>query len=385
MTAVIILLAHIIFFHHSFDSFVHYLKNGYELGALLGGGHSFSALFVRLLCELKSLPGLISHRIAPWSVKVLPYAIVAVWVCSLKFKSVSKRVAISLSFYLLLLAELVCRFEIYGISLTRTNLGAAGLMLIWAALLVCWAGGLFSRNSPKLFLRLPVFLIFLAVAYAFGSINGLIRQMSGAYIFLCSAAMVLSLTVDHKTGNIRMSFLTAIYVAISTVIILLNAQHHPYRLPTSIWRQNNSIQLWGAPGGSLDVDDKTFAYVTNLQQGATASGWREGTPLVDLTGASPGALVILGASITGTPWLLGGYKGSNQFVAKALSQTPISVLNAAWVLTAPKGRRHISSLVLRQAGVDFPDSFVRVAIVKTGWRNEKQILWKPKDSEKMGK
>jgi hypothetical protein len=57
--------------------------------------------------------------------------------------------------------------------------------------------------------------------------------------------------------------------------------------------------------GSLFVDKKTVNYIKDLKRIALNAGWEPGTPLIDLTGWSPGANVILGARILGTPFLFG--------------------------------------------------------------------------------
>ncbi len=98
-----------------------------------------------------------------------------------------------------------------------------------------------------------------------------------------------------------------------------------------------------------------------------------------MTGASPGAHVILGANFIGTPWLLGGYSGSEKFAYTVLSNSNIDTLKSAWILTAPTGRIKLPDTILKDVGLDFPNNYVKVGTVKTGYRSETQELWKVKN------
>ena len=132
-----------------------------------------------------------------------------------------------------------------------------------------------------------------------------------------------------------------------------------------------------ASRGFLYVDIPTANYINTLKRVALKSGWVHGTPLIDLTGGSPGATVILGGEIVGAPWLVGKYKGSNEFAKTVLEMVPKSKLQSAWVLTAPKGKRKISSEILLELGLDFPSDYIAVGKTKTGHREEIQVPWKP--------
>lgn len=79
----------------------------------------------------------------------------------------------------------------------------------------------------------------------------------------------------------------------------------------------------------------------------------------------------------GVSWLLGAYKGSGQFAKTAIEMASKSEQRAAWVLTAPKGKRRIPSEILVDLGLDFPKSYEMAGNAKTGHRNEVQLLWKP--------
>ena len=101
-------------------------------------------------------------------------------------------------------------------------------------------------------------------------------------------------------------------------------------------------------------------------------------PLIDLTGGSPGASVILSAKTPGKHWLLGGYPGSLEATTLALSLAEKEDIRNSWIITAPMGTREIPVSALNNLNIDFPNSYTKTGAVITGHRNEVQILWKPK-------
>jgi len=47
------------------------------------------------------------------------------------------------------------------------------------------------------------------------------------------------------------------------------------------------------------------------------------------------------------------------------------------VLTVPEGRRKLSNKVLLDLGLEFSNAYEAVGKVRTGHRNEEQVLWRP--------
>ncbi len=228
--------------------------------------------------------------------------------------------------------------------------------------------------SLKRLAGLCLFMVLLAVAYAFGTNNGLINILSGAYVFLAAGIFYAALWIDQYAKRDMLHHLAPAIIALSVFLGFIATVEHPYRLPQNINGQNERVEFLGNRG-SLRVDQPTAGYINKLKQVALDAGWHLGTPLIDLTGGSPGATVILGGRILATPWLLGRYSGSCEYVARILAITPQSVQRSAWVLTAPQGKRRIPDVVLSDLG--FPNGYEAVGEARTGHRDEIQILWKP--------
>jgi len=254
------------------------------------------------------------------------------------------------------------------------------LALIFSALLTLLAWNKKTFPSEKIsFMRLTalcLFLFMLAAAYAFGSGNGLIRQMSWAYVFFAAGILYTAFWIDqYLDRNILWRIVPAL-VAVSALLVMHGTFNHPHRLPGKISEQVVKSSFL-AGNGFLYVDKPTAGYINDLKRIALEADWKPGIPFIDLTGGSPGAVVILGGRIMGVPWLLGAYKGSSEFAKTAIEMAPKSEQHAAWVLTAPKGKRRIPSEILVDLGLDFPKSYEMVGKAKTGHRNEVQLLWKP--------
>jgi len=240
---------------------------------------------------------------------------------------------------------------------------------------------LFIQNKKHFLIQIlkviPLFFILLlgSLAYKFGTNNNIIHAMSSSTIFVISAILILDIMLDH---NLHMRIFTAFFGLIISIFIyhaITYAYKHPYRLISGIKEQNHKVALLGG----LKVDSQTKRYIENLQQ--IANNFRkidERISLIDMTGASPGANIILNADFFGRQWLTGGYKNSNQFVQKVLTQFEGSTkLKKAWILIAPEGNRRLNLNILNKVGLDFPSKYQKIGIVKTGHRNEIQELWIP--------
>ena len=89
--------------------------------------------------------------------------------------------------------------------------------------------------------------------------------------------------------------------------------------------------------------------------------------------------MILGAKFFGQSWLLGVYKGSNEFAYRILSSISYDKLKKAWVLTSPNGSINLDLNLFNKLGLKFPEDYDKVTTLFLKSRNEIQELWKPKE------
>ncbi|SEA11011.1 hypothetical protein SAMN05660420_01243 [Desulfuromusa kysingii] len=162
----------------------------------------------------------------------------------------------------------------------------------------------------------------------------------------------------------------------SVLLVFQGAINKPYRT-APIDEQTMKVTV-GHVASPIFVDLKTSKYIKELQGDAIKSGWVIGNPLIDLTGGSPGAAYILGATAPGSPWILGGYSGSTKFAKTALGYADRSSLDNAWLLIAPEGRRQLSLSVLTDLDLLFPENYIYVGKFTNPTRRETQKLYRPK-------
>jgi hypothetical protein len=381
VTACLVLLFHATVFKEGIIPFYCELREGMRLVKILGAGHTIGHIFGQAITDVKLMP---SHVISIAPVWILSCPII---ICLVRWNKVQCRNVLArniLYLYLSLFLAYVCFRLLETGQWSRAGIGFSGLSL----LLVIMLGSIATKYAWRKvstdivgkipFMRfafLCIFLIMLAGAYAFGSANGLIKHMSGAYIFLSAGAIYAALWTDEMVDSKLLCNVVSVLVTISVVVVMVSAFNKPYRLPDKTSMQNIKISFLESKG-FLFVDQKTSRYINDLKTIALNAGWIPGTPLIDLTGGSPGANVILGGEILGTPWLIGGYEGSGEFTKVALEMVPKEKQKFAWVLTAPNGSRKIHYDVLMDIGLRFPDDYVEIGKVRTGHRNEIQVLWK---------
>lgn len=108
-------------------------------------------------------------------------------------------------------------------------------------------------------------------------------------------------------------------------------------------------------GGKLVLSEPLHDYLTTARAQARAAGLEIGSPVVDLSGRSPGLLFVLETRALGLPWLLGPWgsnsspahfgqtwplvpsSGSKAAAVKALGLESCADLAKAWVLIEPEG------------------------------------------------
>ncbi len=376
-----VLFMHAIIFKGGIIPFYVQLREGMEIGKILGAGHSIGNIFYQGLIDMKHIPFRVFTLISAGFL-IAPFVL---WMVRRNIGRNRETVAQFILSLFLILFPLVTCYRLWETGQwSRTGMGFSGfallLALIFSALLSLLAWNKKSSESEKIpFMHLAAlsfFLFMLAVAYAFGSGNGLVRQMSGAYVFFAAGILYSAFWIDQYLDRKILWRIVPALVAISALLVMNTAFNHPYRLPEKISKQVVKTSFL-ASNGFLYVDKPTAGYINDLKRIALESGWKPGTSFIDLTGGSPGATVILGGRIMGVPWLLGAYKGSSKFAKTAIEMAPKSEQHTAWVLISPKGKIRIPSEFLLDLGIDFPECYEMVGKTKTGYRNEEQTLWRP--------
>ncbi len=205
-----------------------------------------------------------------------------------------------------------------------------------------------------------IFLVLVPYSFAFGTGNNYWFTASSAGIFWILAFVVfVGGGIATRDRSIAL-FPMALCAQAIVVALLLTGTENPYRQPQPL-RNFSGALATGHGDGHLTVDAGFATYVSNARSGASAAGFVDGTPVLDLTGQSPTLLYLLGAKSVGRSWIIGGYDGSVAVAEEILRQTPCTEIARAWILEEPGGPRSISPKVLAAAGANESDHFVEVA------------------------
>jgi hypothetical protein len=98
-------------------------------------------------------------------------------------------------------------------------------------------------------------------------------------------------------------------------------------------------------------------YVTDIQEVTKNANFAPKTPVIDLTGQSPGVLYIIEAQSIGAAWILGSYPGSANFAVSVLQNVRCETLSQSWILIEDNGPRSITTDVLHHFGASFIDDY----------------------------
>ena len=218
-------------------------------------------------------------------------------------------------------------------------------------------------------------LILSSISSSYGTNNSLIPHMSMFAQYISAALLILILIIDKISDSKKYMNLIAIFISLVVLVSIYNAYNNPYRLNTSIGKQTQEVNILGG----LKVDEEFKKYTNKLLV------IKEKNPeiefLFDMTGASSGAIVILGSKYIGSPWVLGGYRGSNIFALNILKKENPENLKKAWILKPNLGTRAIDLSILDKVGINFPEDYELVETFYLKLRDETQELWRPKYNE----
>ncbi|MCL2589440.1 MAG: hypothetical protein FWD67_00855 [Betaproteobacteria bacterium] len=201
-------------------------------------------------------------------------------------------------------------------------------------------------------------LLFFAMPhiYAFGTNGNYWKQGASASIFwLLAGLTILSPFVREKA---KWSFAIPLVLAAQavTAALMQTGLERPYRQPQPL-RLNDSIVEIGATGSNLVLSAGYAQYFEDAKAAAQKGGFEAGTPMIDLSGQSPGILYVLRALSIGQAWIIGGYSGSLNQAKAALSRTPCKQIATAWVLFEPDGPRSIPVELMHSLGAEFPANY----------------------------
>lgn len=236
-----------------------------------------------------------------------------------------------------------------GLILFAVALASAGLAV------VAWLRGSIGRIQSQ---QLGMVLLFAVMPYlyAFGT-NGNYWWAASfvSFFWLLSGMSALGALAAVKQGW-HFALPLSLAAQLMTVLVVLAGMKQPYRQPQAL-QHNTSTTTIGREGSSLVLSAGYARYLNAIEQARSDSGLPSGTPMIDLTGQSPGVLYAMQAQSLGQAWTVGGYPGSQKLAEASLAKVPCDALSRAWLLVEESGPRRITTAVVESYGAKFATDF----------------------------
>ncbi|HEX5737733.1 MAG TPA: hypothetical protein VFY22_04425, partial [Hydrogenophaga sp.] len=377
-TATLLLMGSALWIDGSIDAFASRLTTGLEVAGQLGGGHTITNVLRMDAFKLKVQEQTLFFTLA---------ALVFAWIQLLSSQRFAGRAlgAVTAGAAVLFVILWTAGVVEDDLKLGKfQNLLYAAISL--AALLTALARWLRRLGGPAPvparallpLLAMPV----LAYAYAFGTNGNYWSTSAFAAFFWLMPSLVLASSTDERHDPVFSLVPLVLATQVITVVVLQTGMERPYRQMQPL-RLNNHAVDFGQPGSTLMLSGPYADYLNAATGTAQAAGLAPGTPMIDLSGQSPGILYALQAESLGLAWMIGGYPGSARLATFALASVPCEKLAQAWVLSEPGGPRSLSEEVLGAFGADITAHYQQVGAWMTAagaGRNlnpRRQMLWKP--------
>jgi hypothetical protein len=259
---------------------------------------------------------------------------------------------------------------IFGFIHKPINFGPfQGLLLLSVPFAAILAGfsiyrliGITHISRPQWTLAL-IFLVFPYI-FAFGTSNNYWKLIPNSGIFYIFSGLVMLSPISRSQKFPTLLLTLGLAVQLITVFIVNVGIESPYRQPHPLRDNDYNLEL-GKLGSTLVLSKGFGHYLTEVIGLAKQAGFTQGTPMIDLTGQSPGILYAMGASNIGQVWTVGGYPGSDALAIAMLKKVACQDLAAAWLLVEPKGPRKISPEILSTFGGNMATDFRTIGTFKT--------------------
>lgn len=352
-TAALLLVLSAMVIDGSITAFTDRLRDGAAFADLLGAGHKFSSILRidNFVFGLRANIILIIGTVSAFFIVCLSQS--------------NNRTLSYMGWILQLVFPVAILSIVFGLTKKTLDAGEYQHLLLW---IVPFASILVGLSLYKIdgIIRLTraqwilvITLVTLPYAFSIGTTNNYWWQsgLTGIFWVLAGFVFLAPIKASRKFVDLLIPF--SFMAQFLTVAMILTSIEWPYYQPQPL-RQNDYQIAIGSSGSKLMLS-KTFGlYISEAITLADKAGFIRGTPMIDLSGHSPGVLYALGASNTGQPWIIGtypGYLGSQKVASGLLERVSCEELSKAWLLTEPKGPVRIKDEVLAVFGANLNSDF----------------------------
>jgi hypothetical protein len=217
-----------------------------------------------------------------------------------------------------------------------------------------------SRNGLALF----VFFAALPYVFALGSGANYWNVAGRASLFWLLPGVIVGAELAANTAAWRKLLPAAAASVLVATGILYLAMEYPYRQTQPLRLQTSAAEI-GRENSRLLLTADAASYLRQLRRLADENGFTPGSPMLDLSGVSPGSVFAVGGRALGVAWTLGGYPGTADFVAAALKLQACEAIGKAWILTEPDSKGSLSPDMLRQFGIEIARDYSETGSIES--------------------
>lgn len=345
ITALSLVLLSALAIDGSFSLFLKRIEDAVELARLLGGGHTFLQFFRLDEFQLS------------WQNKRVLYASIAIiYLLGSLYQTDNPFAAYFSQFAFLagIVFGFAVMFNLIDFSFHVDSFEALLVFAIpYATILIGFSAyrfaGLVSISSHQWVLF--VYFLALPYVYAFGTNNNYYFSEPHVGFFWIISGLIFLAPLLNASKVLTALIPIGIAAQIFTIVLLNPGIQNPYRQSESLVK-NNVRTLIGERKSELILSGGFSQYLTGAITLVGHNGFEKGTPVVDLSGQSPGLLYAIGAKSVAQAWMIGGYPGSNTIAEKMLARASCEDLAVAWILVEPQGPRKLSEELLKKFGAN---------------------------------
>ena len=231
------------------------------------------------------------------------------------------------------------------------------LLIMPLAILVYSLGNLLDQGDfSSQHKSLALFFLLLPFVFAFGTnVNYWWMACSVPVFWLFSLLIFFSFYIKRCNDDFFLMVPIIISSQLITLVKINNSIDYPYRQPSLLAIKSEKVNIRNS---SLILSSYHAHNIIKWKELAKKVGFNKGTPLIDLTGYSPGIAYILGAESIGQPWMFSTYKGSEAYVYNSLLSVKCSKLAKAWLLKADGAYpSKLPTKFLYKSGIDFDNNY----------------------------
>lgn len=248
-------------------------------------------------------------------------------------------------------------------------------LVLWIALAPAWLVLQFSRRDTLSSAPLVIALFFLPLTCGFGSTNTLYFSALHWTVFWAAGLLLLSRSVATALEEPRLHHMIIGLLLLTAGLHLFSGHFlRPYMYQPSLWRQTEPVAI-SDPPTTLKLDPATARFLGEVRSVLMTHGYRAGDDVFGFFNL-PGVVFALGAKQPGAPWYFGTWYGNSDTDGGKIRQVSQSRRQQAWILT--QADVTIFRTQFHDAGIDFPDGYVKIGQTINPTTGLEIGIWKPK-------